>query len=81
MRKAALLVLNSVAHNKPAAVREQLPDTLLASFTMPSGALSLILFFSLLGSIVVTGLLLGRQLARGGWWRLRDNQTVTVAGL
>ena len=26
MRKAALLVLNSVAHNKPAAVREQLPE-------------------------------------------------------
>ena len=26
VRKAALLVLNSVAHNKPAAVREQLPE-------------------------------------------------------
>ena len=54
-------------------VREQLPPALLASFTVPSGTISFILFFSLLGSIVLTGVLLVRQLARDAQQaRVRD---------
>jgi len=54
-------------------VREQLPPALLASFTVRSDTLSFILFFSLLGSIVLTGVLLGRQLARDAQQaRVRD---------
>ena len=45
-------------------VNELLPPALLANFTVPSATMSFILFVCLLGSIIITGMLLILQLAR-----------------